>query len=160
MHSSVDLQYLDPNTNEKFIPHVLEPTFGLGRHILAVIAKAYTEDEFCGETRVVLKFPRHLAPVKAAVFPLLKNKPILVKKASEVYENLKLEARSKQLGTIVFDNNGNIGKRYRRQDEIGTPYCITIDFDTLKDDTVTIRDRDTGEQVRVSLKDLVSRITA
>jgi glycyl-tRNA synthetase len=153
-HSGTDLQYLDPNTNEKSVPHVLEPTFGLGRHILAVISKAYTEDDLGGEKRVFLKFPPHLAPVKAAVFPLLKNKPELVAKAQEIYRMLK-----KEIPQIVFDDNGNIGKRYRRQDEIGTPWCITIDFDTLGEnpdlkDTVTLRDRDTGEQKRVALSDL------
>lgn len=153
-HSGIDLQYLDPVTNEKFIPHVLEPTFGLGRHLLAVIVKSYTEDELGGERRVYLKFPPHLAPIKAAVFPLLKNKPELVLKAREVYANLK-----KEIPQIVFDDNGNIGKRYRRQDEIGTPWCITVDFDTLGEnaelkDTVTLRDRDTGEQKRVSFAEL------
>jgi glycyl-tRNA synthetase len=147
--SGVDLNYLDPDSKEKFIPHVLEPTFGLGRHILAVLAKAYNEDELGGEKRVVLKFPPHLAPIKAAVFPLLKNKPPLVAKAREVYEALK-----KEIPQIVWDDNGNIGKRYRRQDEIGTPFCITIDFDTLENDTVTLRDRDTGEQERVGVKEL------
>ncbi len=147
-HSGIDLSYLDPVTNDRFVPHVLEPTFGLGRHILAVMAKAYTEDELGGEKRVYLKLPLHLAPIKAAVFPLLKNKPELVAKAQEVYENLK-----KELLHVAFDDNGNIGKRYRRQDEIGTPFCITIDFDTLEDDTVTLRDRDTGSQERVAVAD-------
>jgi glycyl-tRNA synthetase len=154
-HSGVDLSYLDQSTNEKFVPHVIEPTFGLGRHVLAVLAKAYTEDELGGETRMYLKFPKHLAPVKAAVFPLLKNKPELVTKAREVYASLK-----KEIPQIMFDDNGNIGKRYRRQDEIGTPYCITIDFDTMgeggddKKDTVTVRNRDTGAQERVAIADL------
>jgi glycyl-tRNA synthetase len=151
--SGTDLRYMDPNSNEKFVPHVLEPTFGLGRHVLAVISKAYTEDELGGEPRVFLKFPKHLAPIKAAVFPLLKNKPELVLKAKEVYESLK-----KTIPNITWDDNGNIGKRYRRQDEIGTPCCITIDFDTLENDTVTLRDRDTGEQERVPIKDLPSYI--
>ena len=163
-HSGVDLRYLDPATNEKFVPHVLEPTFGLGRHVLAVLAKAYTEDELGGESRVVLKFPPRLAPVKAAVFPLLKNKPELVERAREIYTNLK-----KEIPQIMWDDNGNIGKRYRRQDEIGTPYCITIDFDTLGDpstgsgqgiqsnkDTVTVRGRDTGEQQRMAVGELAS----
>ncbi len=153
-HTGVDLSYLDPATNEKYVPHVLEPTFGLGRHVLAVLTKAYTEDELGGESRVYLKLPSHLAPVKAAVFPLLKNKPELVEKAREVYTNLK-----KEIPQIVWDDNGNIGKRYRRQDEIGTPYCITIDFDTLGEvaehkDTVTIRNRDTGEQLRMPVAEL------
>ena len=154
-HSGIDLQYLDPNTNEKFVPHVLEPTFGLGRHVLAVIAKAYTEDELGGEKRVLLKFPPHLAPVKAAVFPLLKNKPELVARAREIYTALK-----SQIPNIVWDDNGNIGKRYRRQDEIGTPWCITIDFDTLTDETVTIRDRDSGTQERMASSELVSYISS
>jgi glycyl-tRNA synthetase len=133
---------------------VLEPTFGLGRHLLAVLVKAYTEDDLGGEKRVVLKFPPHLAPIKAAVFPLLKNKPELVTKAREVYTALK-----KEIPQIMWDDNGNIGKRYRRQDEIGTPWCITVDFDTLGEkpelkDTVTLRDRDTGEQKRVALAEL------
>ncbi len=155
-HSGVDLQYLDPNTNEKSVPHVLEPTFGLGRHVLAVMTKAYTEDELGGEARIVMKFPAHLAPIKAAVFPLLKNKPELVAKAREIYTNLKL-----QIPNIMWDDNGNIGKRYRRQDEIGTPYCITIDFDTLGENpehlnTVTVRDRDTGEQSRMNVESLAT----
>jgi glycyl-tRNA synthetase len=159
-HGDVDLSYLDPNTNEKSVPHVLEPTFGLGRHILAVMSKAYTEDELGGEKRVVLKFPPHLAPIKAAVFPLLKNKPELVAKAREIYDALK-----KEIPQIVWDDNGNIGKRYRRQDEIGTPWCITVDFDTLGEnpelkDTVTLRDRDTGEQKRVAVSELSSLLLA
>lgn len=154
-HGDADLSYLDPVENTKSVPHVLEPTFGLGRHILAVIAKAYTEDELGGEGRVYLKFPPHLAPVKAAIFPLLKNKPELVAKAQEVYAMIK-----KEIPQVMFDDNGNIGKRYRRQDEIGTPFCITIDFDTLGEnpelkDTVTLRDRDTGEQKRISVNELL-----
>lgn len=151
--SGVDLQYLDDEGN-KFIPHVIEPTFGLGRTVLAVLTSAYTEDELGGEKRVFLKFKPSVAPVKAAVFPLLKNKPDLVTKAREVYHMLK-----KDIPQIMWDDNGNIGKRYRRQDEIGTPYCITIDFDTLGEvpenkDTVTVRDRDTGEQQRMAIADL------
>lgn len=152
--SGVDLTYLDPNTNEKFIPHVLEPTFGLGRHVLAVISKAFHEDELGGEKRTFLKFPANLAPIKVAIFPLLKNKIELVEKAREVYKILKQE-----FGAVVFDDNGNIGKRYRRQDEIGTPFCVTIDFDTLeKDAGVTVRDRDTGEQERIKVEDLKNYI--
>ena len=153
-HSGVDLQFMAPATNEKFVPHVLEPTFGLGRHLLAALVKAYTEDELGGEKRVYLKFPPQLAPIKAAVFPLLKNKLELVAKAREIYTNLK-----KDIPQIMWDDNGNVGKRYRRQDEIGTPFCITVDFDTLGEipemkDTVTVRDRDDGEQERVALADL------
>ncbi len=153
-HSGIDLSYLDSVTNERFVPHVLEPTFGLGRHLLAVMVNAYTEDELGGETRVVLKFPPHLAPIKAAVFPLLKNKPELVARAREIYTSLK-----KEIPQILWDDNGNVGKRYRRQDEIGTPFCITTDFDTLGEtaemkDTVTVRDRDTGQQERVAVSEL------
>ena len=147
--SGADLRYMDPITNEKFVPHVMEPTFGLGRHILAVITKAYTEDELGGEKRVFLKFPANLAPIKAAVFPLLKNKPELIEKARGVFTTLK-----KEIPQIVWDDNGNIGKRYRRQDEVGTPFCITVDFDTLENDTVTVRHRDTGEQERVEIEEL------
>lgn len=163
-HSGIDLSYFDEETKERFIPHCIEPSFGLDRTILAVLSDAYTEDEMGGEVRTYLKFSLNVAPVKIAVFPLLKNKPELVSKAREVYSDLK-----KQFGAVEFDDNGNIGKRYRRQDEIGTPYCVTIDFDTLGDpstssgqenlkDTVTLRDRDTGEQKRVLISELASFI--
>ncbi len=158
--SSVELKYQDPETNEKFIPHVIEPSFGVDRTFLAVLASAYTEDDLGGEKRVYLKFKPSVAPVKAMVAPLLKNKPELVAKAREVYAALK-----KDIPQIMWDDNGNIGKRYRRQDEIGTPWCITVDFDTLGEkpelaDTVTLRDRDTGEQKRVSLAELPSLLKA
>lgn len=151
--SGKDLSYLDPASGEKFIPHVLEPTFGLDRSLLAALCSAYTEEKVGDETRTVLKFPAAIAPVEVAVFPLLKNKPELVTKAREVFAQLKSHYRCE------FDGNGNIGKRYRRQDEIGTPICITIDFDTLTDDSVTLRNRDTMEQKRVSLKELETEIT-
>lgn len=156
--SGTELTYLDPATNERFVPHVLEPTFGLGRVVLAALVKAYAEDDLGGETRTFLKFPGKLAPIKAAVFPLLKNKPELVAKAREVFVDLK-----KEFGQVAWDDNGNIGKRYRRQDEIGTPFCITIDFDTLGEtpelkDTVTLRHRDTGEQERLTLDEIKHRI--
>lgn len=144
------MEYTVKGTNEKFVPHVIEPSFGVERALMAVLATAYHEDEVNGEKRIYLKFPEHLAPVKYAVSPLLKNKPELVAKAREVYTALK----SKH-GNVMWDDNGNIGKRYRRQDEIGTPHCVVIDFDTLEDDTVTIRDRDTTEQQRVKISDLV-----
>jgi len=146
--SGEDLQYLEPD-GTRFVPHVLEPTFGLGRHVLAVIAKAYTEDELGGEPRVYLKLPPHLAPIKAAVFPLLKNKPELVERARSVYTTLK-----QRIPQVAWDDNGNIGKRYRRQDEVGTPFCITVDFETLTNDTVTVRHRDHGTQERVSIEEL------
>jgi len=144
------LDYHDEESKETFIPHVIEPTFGAGRTVLAILCDAYQEDEMGGEKRVFLKFKPQVAPVKAAVFPLLKNKPELVKKAREVYEMIR-----KQIQPVMFDDNGNIGKRYRRQDEIGTPFCVTIDFDTLEKDSVTIRDRDTGKQERVDTKDIL-----
>lgn len=152
--SKVDLSYYDEETKERFTPHCVEPTFGLGRLMLAVLSDAYCEDEQNGEKRVYLKFDKKVAPVKAAVFPLLKNKPELVTKAREVYGALK-----RQIPQVMWDDNGNIGKRYRRQDEIGTPYCITVDFDTLGEnpehaDTVTVRDRDTGKQERVPIAKL------
>ncbi|MDQ3089976.1 MAG: glycine--tRNA ligase [bacterium] len=152
--SGIDLTYLDPITNEKFTPHVVEPTFGLGRTMLAVLLSAYTEDELGGEKRIYLKFNKEIAPIRVAVFPLLKNKPELVGKAREVYMMLK-----RDFPNAAFDDNGNIGKRYRRQDEIGTPFCITIDFDTLENDTVTVRDRDTGEQKRVNISDLKEELS-
>ena len=151
--SGEDLRYLDQESNERFVPHVIEPTFGLGRHVLAVLVKAYSEDELGGENRIVLKLPPSLAPIKAMVSPLLKNKPELVAKAREVYSSLKL-----QVPSIQFDDNGNIGKRYRRQDEIGTPFCITIDFDTLTDGTVTLRHRDSGAQDRLSVPEALDKI--
>jgi glycyl-tRNA synthetase len=147
--SGKGMEYRPKDGGEAFVPHVIEPSFGLERAVMAVLTAAYKTDEIDGEKRAVLKLPAHLAPVKVAVSPLLKNKPELVKKAQEVYKMLKQE-----FGNVMYDDNGNIGKRYRRQDEIGTPYCVTIDFDTLKDDTVTIRHRDTTKQERAKIKDL------
>lgn len=147
--SGKDLSYIDPYTKDKYIPWVLETSMGMGRVFLAVLSDAYTVEEMeNGESRTVLKLHEDLAPVKYAVFPLLKNKPELVEKAREVYEKLS------EKYPCEFDDNGNIGKRYRRQDEIGTPYCVVIDFDTLEDGTVTIRDRDTTEQKRVKIEEL------
>jgi glycyl-tRNA synthetase len=143
----------------KFIPHVLEPSFGVGRAFTAVLCEAYTESEMNGEVRTYLKLPAHLAPYRVAVSPLLKNKPELVDKARVVFSILK-----KEFGNVAWDDNGNIGKRYRRQDEIGTPACVTIDFETLGQedpslkDTVTVRNRDTGEQERIKISELVSRL--
>ncbi len=151
--STVDLSFVDEETKEKFVPHVIEPSFGLDRTILAVLLSAYDEEKTDEDTRTVLRFKPRIAPVKAAVFPLLKNKPELVAKAREIYGNLKLS-----IPQVMWDDNGNIGKRYRRQDEIGTPYCITVDFDTLENDTVTVRDRDTMKQERMPAKDLIAFI--
>ncbi|NQV88496.1 MAG: glycine--tRNA ligase [Parcubacteria group bacterium] len=151
--SGVDLSFFDEETKERYIPHVIETSVGVDRMILMLLADAYTEDEMNGEKRIVLRFSPNMAPIKVAVFPLLKNKPQLVEKAREVFVTLK-----KELGAVVFDDNGNIGKRYRRQDEIGTPYCVTIDFDTLEDGTVTLRDRDTGKQERVEISKLLESL--
>ena len=155
--SKVDLSYFDEEAKERFVPHVIEPTFGLDRTVLAVLCEAYHEDELGGEgeKRVFLKLPAHLAPTKVAVFPLLKNKPQLVEKAREVFAEIKKVAPN-----AIFDDNGNIGKRYRRQDEIGTPFCVTVDFETVeKDGTVTLRDRDSGKQERIETKDLLKKLS-
>ncbi|MBA3047641.1 glycine--tRNA ligase [Patescibacteria group bacterium] len=157
--SNQKLEYFDAENNKRFIPHVLEPTFGLDRSILAALLSAYTEEaiptpgpsregNYSSEIRIVMKFPKKLAPIKAAVFPLLKNKPELVKKAKSIYDELKLKFMCE------FDDHGNIGKRYRRQDEIGTPYCVTVDFDSLEDKAATVRDRDTMKQERVEINKL------
>lgn len=148
--SGKNMEYRPKDGGEAFLPHVIEPSFGVERAIMAVLVAAYTVDELHGEKRTLLKLPKHLAPVRCAVSPLLKNKPELVDKAREVYANLK-----KEFGNVMWDDNGNIGKRYRRQDEIGTPYCVTIDFQTLEDSTVTVRDRDTAEQKRVAIAELL-----
>jgi glycyl-tRNA synthetase len=142
--SGVDLRYTDPKTGEKFIPHVVEPTFGITRTVLTTLIDGYYEDG----KRKVLKLDPKIAPYKAAVFPLLSNKPKLVEKAREIFDEL-LEKYH-----VAWDDRGNIGKRYFSQDEIGTPWCITVDFDTLKDDAVTIRDRDTIKQKRVNISKL------
>ena len=149
--SGKSMEYTIKGTNEKFVPHVIEPSFGVERALMAVLSSAYREDEQNGSRRVYLALPEHLAPVKFAVSPLLKNKPELVEKAREIYASLS----KKNPGRVMWDDNGNIGKRYRRQDEIGTPHCVVVDFQTLEDDTVTIRERDTTEQRRVNIKDLV-----
>ena len=149
--SGKSMEYGIKGTNERLVPHVIEPSFGVERALMAVLASAYAEDEINGEKRIVMKFPEHLAPVKYCVSPLLKNKPQLVEKAREVYAALK-----KKHGNVMWDDNGNIGKRYRRQDEIGTPYCVVIDFDTLETDgLVSVRDRDTTEQKRISVEELI-----
>ena len=148
--SGKSMEYTVKGTNTKFVPHVIEPSFGVERALMAVLSGAYREDEQNGEKRVYLALPEHLAPVKFAVSPLLKNKPELVEKAREVYASL---AKANP-GRVMWDDNGNIGKRYRRQDEIGTPHCVVIDFQTLEDGTVTVRERDTTEQRRVNVEEL------
>ena len=146
--SSKSMLYRDKNTKEAFIPHVIEPSIGVERLFLAILTEAYTEEKVEGkdETRTVLKLPEDLAPYKFCVSPLLKNKPELVEKAKQVFDLLK-----EKYSNVTWDDSGNIGKRYRKQDEIGTPKCVVIDFDTLEDDTVTVRDRDTTAQTRVKI---------
>ena len=145
-HSKTDLSYQDPETNEKYIPYVIEPSLGADRVVLAFLCNSYEEEEIAeGDTRTVLHLHPALAPYKLAVLPLSKK---LSEKANEVYEKL-----SKKF-MCDYDEAGSIGKRYRREDEIGTPYCVTVDFDTLEDESVTIRDRDTMEQVRIKIDEI------
>lgn len=143
--SGKSMLYRDKNTGEAFVPHVIEPSIGVERLILAILSSAYAEEE----GRVILKLPENLAPYRFCVSPLLKNKPELVKKAREVYKLLK-----DKYTFVTWDDSGNIGKRYKKQDEIGTPQCVVVDFDSLEDDSVTIRDRDTTEQVRAKISEL------
>ncbi len=144
-YSEESLEYIDPYTHEKIIPHVIEPSVGLDRLLLMVLTDAFQHDE---SGRLFLNFKPKIAPYQAAVFPLLKNKPELVAKAKEVYQSLAAEFHT------IYDERGNIGKRYLAQDEIGTPFCITIDFETLEDQAVTVRDRNTTNQERVTLDNL------
>jgi glycyl-tRNA synthetase len=147
--SGHSLEYTDPETREKFVPHVIEPTFGVERTILALLCEAYDEEKLeNGEMRTVLHFAPRIAPVKVAVFPLMK-KEILATKARTVFDDLQ------RLWNCEYDESGAIGKRYRRHDELGTPFCITIDFDTLENDTVTLRDRDSMKQERVPIQKLI-----
>jgi glycyl-tRNA synthetase len=146
--SGQDLRYMDPQTNEKYLPHVIEPTWGVDRSVLAVLCESYTEEGEGDSKRVYLKLPPKLAPYKVAVFPLLKNKPELVERAKTIFDRLKINF------TTAWDDRGNVGKRYYSQDEIGTPFCITVDFQSLEDNTVTVRDRDTKEQPRVEIENL------
>jgi glycyl-tRNA synthetase len=148
--SGVDLRYTDPYTQEKFIPHVVEPTFGLSRLLTIILMNSYFEDT--EKQRVVMKFPEILAPYKVAVFPLVGNKEELSNKAKEIFATLKTKM------SAVLDERGNIGKRYFTQDEIGTPFCVTVDYQTLEDNTVTVRDRDTAIQERVKIDKLGSSL--
>lgn len=147
--SGQDMRFSDPETGEKFVPHVIEPTFGSSRIFLALLTNGYLEEE----DRIVLKLNKLVAPYRVAVFPLVKNKEDIVKKAREVYEMIQNAGLS-----VDWDDRGNIGKRYFAQDEIGTPSCITVDYQTLEDGTVTIRDRDTMKQDRVKIEDILSKI--
>lgn len=154
--SSQDLRYFDPESKEKYFPYVIEPTMGIGRVIFAVLYDAYEEieggrtktTEAKKEKEVLLRINKKIAPIKVAVLPLVKNKKEIVKKSREIFEMLIQDF------VCQYDEVGTIGRRYRRQDEIGTPYCVTVDFETLKDDTVTLRDRDTMEQERFKTKEL------
>jgi len=146
--SGHDFTYTDPVTGEKFLPWIVETSGGVDRTFLFLLFDAYFEDEVKGKKRIVLRLNPRLAPIKVAVFPLLANRPKLVQKAREVYKMLK------SCFTVAWDERGNIGKRYFSQDEIGTPWCVTVDYQTLEDDTVTVRDRDSMEQERVKIKEL------
>ncbi len=153
-HSGTNLEYMQKGSKERIIPHVIEPTWGLDRNLLAVMAAAYREEEVEGGTRTLLKLPHSLAPVKVAVFPLLQNKDELAVMARDIYKKLKTE-----FGSVMWDGGGNIGKRYRKQDEIGTPYCVTVDFDSLEDGSVTVRHRDSMEQERVQPDQLLGLLS-
>lgn len=151
-HSKQKLEYADPSDNRiKFIPHVVEPSLGVDRTLLAILASAYHEEEVNNSTRTVMRFKPSIAPFHLAILPLMKKEP-LTAKAREVYQKLKQQFRCE------YDESGSIGKRYRRQDEIGTPYCVTIDFDSLEDNSVTIRNRDTLEQERIAIENLASHL--
>ena len=147
--SGKSMEYRVKGSDESFVPHVIEPSFGVERLVMAVICASYHEEQIEDDQRTVLRLPAHLAPYQFCVSPLLKNKPELVAKAEAVYSQLK-----EKYHHVTWDDSGNIGKRYRKQDEIGTPKCVVIDFETLEDDTVTVRDRDTMQQERVAIKDL------
>jgi len=150
-HSGKDLRFFDPEKNERLIPTVIEPSAGVDRTILALLCEAYDEEEVEGETRVVMRFSPRMAPIKAGVFPLVKKGGL-----AEVARELELKLRRKF--PTVYDDSGAIGRRYRRQDEIGTPYCVCVDFETLENGTVTIRDRDTMEQVRLPMDQVAAYI--
>lgn len=150
-HSKKSLEYLDPTTNEKYIPYVIEPSVGADRLFLSVLCDSYEEEILeDGETRVVMKLHPSVAPFKVAILPLTKKQS---DKATEIYSQLA------KYFNCEYDVAGQIGKRYRRQDAIGTPYCVTVDFDTMEDETVTVRDRDTMEQIRLPINQLVDYIS-
>jgi len=147
------LEYLDPVTNMKYLPHVIEPSIGVDRLFLALLVSAYREEEVDnGEKRIVLGFKPSVAPIKAAVLPLVSNKPELIEKAKQLFHRIKRRYNCE------WDTSGAIGRRYRRADESGIPYCITVDFDTLNDNTVTLRDRDSMKQVRMNIDDVINHM--
>jgi glycyl-tRNA synthetase len=142
--SGKNLEYFDEQQNRSYLPHVIEPAIGVDRLFLAILCSAYREEEVAGETRVVLKLDPRIAPLKAALLPLVKNRPELVNLAKNLYQKLS------KMHHVCYDESGAIGRRYRRMDEIGTPYCITVDFESLENGTFTLRDRDTMEQKRLT----------
>ena len=149
--SGKSMEYYDDERKEKYVPHVIEPSIGVDRLMLAVLCSAYAEDEVGGEPRSLLKFHPRLAPIKCAVLPLVKNKPLLVERAQEIYEKLQRRYH------VTYDAAGAIDRRYRRMDEVGTPFCVTVDFDTIEGDgTVTLRERDSTEQRRVTVDELLA----
>lgn len=152
--SGKSMEYRPKNGGKPFVPHVIEPSFGVERLIMAILSASYTEDEIDGSKRKLLKLPKNLAPVLVTVSPLLKNKPELVNKAREVYGQLS----DAFPGKVNWDDSGNIGKRYRKADEIGVPYCVVIDFDSLEQNDVTVRDRDTAKQERVTIDQLANKL--
>lgn len=152
-YSGVTLDYYDQEIKERYIPHILETSAGLGRFVMMFIDNAYTEEIVNDDTRIVLKLDKRLSPIKFAVLPLFK-KPDLQNVAKEIYHHIK------KYYIAEYDDSGSIGKRYRRQDEIGTPYCITVDYQTLEDNKVTIRDRDSMEQIRIKIDDLDTKCEA
>jgi glycyl-tRNA synthetase len=151
IHSGKNLEFFDEGTKQKFLPHVIEPSLGVDRTFLAVICSSYQVDEVEGEKRTVLRFHPRVAPIKVGVFPLVKNKPELVDRARKLYSNLQ------RRWNVIYDQSGAIGRRYRRIDEVGVPFGVTVDFDTIEGDgSVTLRDRDTTNQQRLSEEDLFS----
>ena len=147
------MEYFDESRKKRYIPHVIEPALGVDRTFLALLCAAYDEDEIDGDKRVSLRFHPRIAPIKAAVFPLVKTKPDLVEKAREIFKILQ------RRWNVFYDESGAIGRRYRRMDEVGTPFGITVDFNTLDDGTITLRDRDTTKQVRIDVKELVAHLS-
>ena len=152
------LSYTDPYTKETYVPYVIEPSAGVDRGMLAILNEAYTEETLeNGDTRILLKLKPHLAPVKVAVLPLAKNNEQLMEKAKDIQQKIKMLG----IGKVVLETSGNVGKAYRKHDEIGTPICITVDFETLEKDpeTVTIRDRDTMSQIRLPVTEVLNYIS-
>jgi len=142
------MEYNCEETKRKYVPHVIEPSMGVDRLFLALVCSAFDEDTVGGEKRSLLRFHPSIAPIKCAIFPLVKNKEEIVGKAKEIYNKLQMRYN------VIYDTSGAIGRRYRRMDEVGTPFCVTVDFDTLEDDTVTVRERDSTEQKRMTIDEL------